>query len=684
MATDRFKGVHPLIHRLEDEANEAFEPDGISVVEGQDGGFRDDEDTQKDLYNEGVSNADTLEKTPHSRGAAGDLLLVKGGKILPSSDPAWSRYGQIVKNLGLKWGGDFKSIKDLPHAEVEGWKKTKKGPITGDDKTALDIAAYLPQHLEDGMEPLPYPGKKDSNKMDKEPNPERLRSLLQKMTSDDAKSDLDDGSSDEGAAKDRLGVIDKSRQMARDDADSELGIASADERAAKDRLGILSKSRQMAKDDADLELGSEAGEMNGLKAGLKSLSIPDNIKTYLRSARSPRDDRYRRAQRNDDMSHTMNDVGRGLAQAGADFAGVKVPVDQTYDAYDKDIAAEQNYDDRQKHDLIQKKLSDEDALSDPNSPESQLAKSLAVKLGLNPDKITGKHTDKLLDMVKSANADNSRSEVERAKAEAKAALEKTKEDADAAKAEILRAYKDKELSLREANLAMREVLNQSTIDHRKVQENDHDDDQFNREKNKLSKLVDPTAGASYQKLGQLFGAIAKGGDSGIDGVGIIEGGLPKLIKSDKARQIAQWAQQLYNPNIKSFAGVSVSEREMANIEKALGMVKAGNSEQEFVQGLMYLQESLDSALTRALASTGDSKAREAWQAETGLYPRTGPGRDAFGRKQQTAQPVDNSASARSVPIQKPILKLVNGVWYKKGPDNKAMKATPEEIAANGE
>lgn len=67
-----------------------------------------------------VTNADGVKnKSNHQGGRAVDctFLNAKGQPHWPEKGP-WETYGNLVKAVGLKWGGDFNSINDRPHAEL--------------------------------------------------------------------------------------------------------------------------------------------------------------------------------------------------------------------------------------------------------------------------------------------------------------------------------------------------------------------------------------------------------------------------------------------------------------------------------------------------------------------------------------------------------------------------------------
>ncbi len=60
----------------------------------------------------------------HNYKLAFDIAIRKGDKIDWNDIAAFKKCGEIGKKLGLTWGGDFKSIKDYPHFQLDkiGWK----------------------------------------------------------------------------------------------------------------------------------------------------------------------------------------------------------------------------------------------------------------------------------------------------------------------------------------------------------------------------------------------------------------------------------------------------------------------------------------------------------------------------------------------------------------------------------
>jgi peptidoglycan L-alanyl-D-glutamate endopeptidase CwlK len=84
--------------------------------------YRDNE-KQSALYKLGrtepgkrVTNANAGQSM-HNYRLAFDFVPLVDGKAEWNNTLLFIKCGQIGKSLGLKWGGDFKSIKDMPHFE---------------------------------------------------------------------------------------------------------------------------------------------------------------------------------------------------------------------------------------------------------------------------------------------------------------------------------------------------------------------------------------------------------------------------------------------------------------------------------------------------------------------------------------------------------------------------------------
>lgn len=79
---------------------------------------------QEELYSQGrtkpgsiVTNA-PYPKSPHCWGVAFDFCRGQRGREYDDSDGFFARCGAVGKELGLFWGGDFKSFTDKPHLEL--------------------------------------------------------------------------------------------------------------------------------------------------------------------------------------------------------------------------------------------------------------------------------------------------------------------------------------------------------------------------------------------------------------------------------------------------------------------------------------------------------------------------------------------------------------------------------------
>lgn len=110
---NRYPNVHPQIAAFI-TAFRAANPDAHLSAVGRDKVEQEDDFARK------VSRAWWME-SPHNYNAACDFwrLTLEGA----SFDREWFRgvLGPAARAAGLTWGGDFKSILDMPHCEVTGW-----------------------------------------------------------------------------------------------------------------------------------------------------------------------------------------------------------------------------------------------------------------------------------------------------------------------------------------------------------------------------------------------------------------------------------------------------------------------------------------------------------------------------------------------------------------------------------
>lgn len=83
-------------------------------------GYRSFEE-QQSLYNKGrtepgdkVTNAKPGQSW-HNYGLAVDIVFKPSGKWSWAEEHDWNKLGEVGKELGLEWGGDWKSFQDRPH-----------------------------------------------------------------------------------------------------------------------------------------------------------------------------------------------------------------------------------------------------------------------------------------------------------------------------------------------------------------------------------------------------------------------------------------------------------------------------------------------------------------------------------------------------------------------------------------
>lgn len=107
--------LHPELKKRAESLLQQAWKSGLKVFLFE--GFRSF-DRQNELYQKGgVTNA-RGGQSYHNYGLAVDIIFYdEKGRPSWNQKHNWQKLGEIGKNLGLTWGGDFKSIKDLTHFE---------------------------------------------------------------------------------------------------------------------------------------------------------------------------------------------------------------------------------------------------------------------------------------------------------------------------------------------------------------------------------------------------------------------------------------------------------------------------------------------------------------------------------------------------------------------------------------
>lgn len=79
-----------------------------------------------EAYSRGGPRAAPPGSSPHNYREGLDVNLARGGAVIASaSDPAWQRFGELVRARGAVWGGTFTGAPDAPHFEHPAWRELR-------------------------------------------------------------------------------------------------------------------------------------------------------------------------------------------------------------------------------------------------------------------------------------------------------------------------------------------------------------------------------------------------------------------------------------------------------------------------------------------------------------------------------------------------------------------------------
>lgn len=133
------KGVHPDFQRFIDNWKTHPNTFPIKIASG----LRTDESEISRLYAIGLSNARTLEQTPHGRGGAIDVHPVEFNPRIPWIDQPsaiknkFMIFGMYAEGAGYVWGGRWRGSTfpygDQPHIERKDWRKMPYPPKSGEN-----------------------------------------------------------------------------------------------------------------------------------------------------------------------------------------------------------------------------------------------------------------------------------------------------------------------------------------------------------------------------------------------------------------------------------------------------------------------------------------------------------------------------------------------------------------------
>jgi peptidoglycan L-alanyl-D-glutamate endopeptidase CwlK len=121
--------LHPRLQTLVEKLKSECEKQGLKIEIGECLRTVEEQDA---LYAKGrtasgsiVTNAKgSSYSSMHQWGIAFDFYRNDGKGAYYNNDNFFSKVGAIGKKLGLEWGGDWKSITDLPHFQLPDWGST--------------------------------------------------------------------------------------------------------------------------------------------------------------------------------------------------------------------------------------------------------------------------------------------------------------------------------------------------------------------------------------------------------------------------------------------------------------------------------------------------------------------------------------------------------------------------------
>ncbi|MFO1519207.1 MAG: M15 family metallopeptidase [bacterium] len=109
--------LHPELVRRVERLIENAQRNGLNVYVSE--GFRSEEQQMKLLHSgRGVTRAKPGYSF-HNYGLAVDVVFQdKKGRPSWREEHDWKKLGQLGKEVGLEWGGDWKSLRDRPHFQL--------------------------------------------------------------------------------------------------------------------------------------------------------------------------------------------------------------------------------------------------------------------------------------------------------------------------------------------------------------------------------------------------------------------------------------------------------------------------------------------------------------------------------------------------------------------------------------
>ncbi len=145
---ERISGLHPRVQVLADKFLELCDKAGYNILITS--GYRSIEEQNK-KYAQGRTTAGGIitnakgGSSYHNYRLAFDFVPIKNNKADWDDLETFRKIGAIGKSVGLEWGGDFKTIVDMPHFQYSG----------GLSISQLKAGAKLPEASKPVVKPAP-------------------------------------------------------------------------------------------------------------------------------------------------------------------------------------------------------------------------------------------------------------------------------------------------------------------------------------------------------------------------------------------------------------------------------------------------------------------------------------------------------------------------------------------------
>lgn len=124
----KLEDLHPYVAYLAEDLINLCRESGIDLLVTST--YRDME-SQQQIYNQGRTPASKAKgekivtnarpgQSFHNYRCAFDVVPLVNSKAVWNDNTVWARIGQLGKEVGLEWAGDWKTFKEFPHFQYTG------------------------------------------------------------------------------------------------------------------------------------------------------------------------------------------------------------------------------------------------------------------------------------------------------------------------------------------------------------------------------------------------------------------------------------------------------------------------------------------------------------------------------------------------------------------------------------